>query len=465
MNVIVALEHRYETTPDGKVWTPDQFAHPFWSRYLDVFSHVRVVARVRQVTAAAPGWARVDGPGVSLFPVTYYVGPWQYLRRRRYVRADLRCALGPTDAVILRVGSQIAACLEPQLRRFGRPYGVEVVTDPYDIYAPGALHHPLRPFFRWWFPRQLRRQCARACAAAYVTEQALQRRYPPGAGAYTTYYSSVELPEAAFASSHRPDHRAESPIRLVGVGTLEQLYKAPDVLLDAVGICVRDGIDLELVWVGGGKHQPRLEAQAQVLGIKPRVHFLGQLPAGEAVRAELDRAHLFVLPSHQEGLPRAMIEAMARALPCIGSTVGGIPELLPAEDLVPPGDAGALAHKIREVVGDPERMARMSARNLGKADEYRDEALRERRLAFYRHLRERTEIWSRGKRRGHHPVDRPEVSHDTESLSQPRFPLLCGNSSIPSPVPSKLRDGASTACVGKPHSARNAPLTSIISGT
>ena len=90
-----------------------------------------------------------------------------------------------------------------------------------------------------------------------------------------------------------------------------------------------------------------------------------------------------------------MIEAMARALPCIGSTVGGIPELLPLEDLVPPGDAAALARKIREVVIDPGRMARMSTRNLEKAREYREDALRERRVAFYQNIRNQTETWVR----------------------------------------------------------------------
>ena len=62
--------------------------------------------------------------------------------------------------------------------------------------------------------------------------------------------------------------------------------------------------------------------------LRDRVRFRGQLTTPVDVRAELDRADLFVLPSRQEGLPRAMIEAMARALPCIGSSVGGIPELL-----------------------------------------------------------------------------------------------------------------------------------------
>jgi glycosyltransferase involved in cell wall biosynthesis len=184
---------------------------------------------------------------------------------------------------------------------------------------------------------------------------------------------------------------------LITLASLAQLYKAPDVLIDAVAVCVAEGLDIKLVLVGDGQYRQKLEARAQGHGLGDRVCFKGQLTAGDAVRNQLDLADIFVLPSHQEGLPRAMVEAMARALPCIGSTVGGIPELLPPEDLVPPGNVAALASKIREVATNPERMARMSARNLKKAKEYRDEALREPRNEFYRYVREMTEAWLKQK--------------------------------------------------------------------
>jgi glycosyltransferase involved in cell wall biosynthesis len=257
------------------------------------------------------------------------------------------------------------------------------------------VEHPLRPFFRWWFSRRLRRECAGAAAAAYVTEAALQRRYPASPGAFSTHFSDVELPDAALAPSPRPADPGARALTLISVGSLAQLYKAPDVLIDAVGACAGAGLDLRLDLVGDGKFRPALEARVAARGLGGRVRFLGQLPAGEKVREQLDRADLFVLPSRTEGLPRAMVEAMARGLPCIGSAVGGIPELLPAEDLVPPGDAAALARKIREVVSEPGRMARMSDRNLERARHYREGALRDRRLAFYRHVRETTERWQR----------------------------------------------------------------------
>jgi glycosyltransferase involved in cell wall biosynthesis len=145
--------------------------------------------------------------------------------------------------------------------------------------------------------------------------------------------------------------------------------------------------------VGDGKHRPELEEMTRFLSIENSVRFLGQLQAGEPVRSQLDNADLFVLPSLTEGLPRAMIEAMARGLPCIGSTVGGIPELLPDEAMVPPNDVLALADKIETMLASPEWMHRMAARNLKKAQEYRAEILQARRNAMYYHLKQQTNLW------------------------------------------------------------------------
>ena len=99
------------------------------------------------------------------------------------------------------------------------------------------------------------------------------------------------------------------------------------------------------------------------------------------------------MPSRTEGLPRALIEAMARALPCIATRVGGIPELLDEEDMVSSEDYVGLANKIREVISDPERLSRMSRRNLERVQEFRPEVLEKRRTEFYRCLRQRTEHW------------------------------------------------------------------------
>lgn len=391
MKVVISLEQRFDRTPDGRVWTQTTCAYPFWTRYLEVFDRVSVVARVRDVPSVPADWKQADGERVSFAAVPYYIGPWQYLLKAPQVKQSAQNAVEKEDAVILRVGSQIASCIEPMLQRTGHPYAIELVTDPYDVFAPGSIKTPLRPFLRQWSFRTLQRQCANAVAAAYVTKEALQQRYPcPN---LAVGVSDVELPDEVIVASARPQReRLETPT-LIFVGTLEQLYKAPNILIDAVASCVSGGLDLKLIMVGSGQYRSQLEAQSARLNIGSKVEFLGQLQSGAAVREWIDRADLFVLPSYQEGLPRAMVEAMARGLPCIGSHVGGVPELIPPEDLVPPGDVAALALKIKEIVTDPERLARMSRQNLEKSKDYRDQSLHEQRTAFYRYVRHSTETW------------------------------------------------------------------------
>ena len=171
------------------------------------------------------------------------------------------------------------------------------------------------------------------------------------------------------------------------------MYKGFDDLIDAVAACSSAGTPVDLTLIGEGRHRAELEARAYRRGIANQVTFTGQLPPGQAIRDHLDRADLFVLASKTEGLPRVMIEAMARGLPCIGTSVGGIPELLLPEDLVPPGQPAALAGVIATVVADAARMSRMSAANLEKAREYRDSALDARRGEFLSFLRHATEEW------------------------------------------------------------------------
>jgi glycosyltransferase involved in cell wall biosynthesis len=395
MNVLVTIEARFDRTPNGAIWTHTVFARPFWDRYLDVFEGVRILARVRDVAQVPPDWLRVDGGAVRFAPVPHYHGPWEYCRKRLRVVRAVGQAIHEGDAVILRVPSLLASILQPHVRRQRRPYAVEVIGDPYDIFAPGAIRHPLRPVLRRWMVSRLRAQCRAAIAAGYVTDHVLQQRYPASADAMATHYSSIDLDRAAFVDAPRPVRCSSGPRTLIGVGSLAQLYKGPDVLVDAVRALVDNAVDVRMVWLGDGWYRPALEEHARHQHVSDRVRFAGELLPGERVRAGLDRADLFVMPSRTEGLPRAMLEAMARGLPCIGSRVGGIQELLALEDTVEPGNATALAAKVREVLNDPSRLAQMSARNLAKASEYRSDILRARRISLYRHLREVTEAWYR----------------------------------------------------------------------
>jgi glycosyltransferase involved in cell wall biosynthesis len=235
------------------------------------------------------------------------------------------------------------------------------------------VRHPLRPYFRRHFRAQLRRQCAGAAVACYVTERTLQRDYPSGAGTLAFGASDVDLPPEAFVGCV-PAARS-GPLRAVAVGSLAQMYKGIDVALRALAEARTAGTAVDLTVVGDGCFRPALEAQARSLGLGGTVRFLGALPAGARVREEFDRADVFLMPSRIEGLPRALVEAMARGLPCLASAVGGIPELLPPEVLHPAGDHHALAAGLRALADDPARRARLGAVNLARASDFARERL------------------------------------------------------------------------------------------
>lgn len=416
MNVIIILEHRFLSTPDNQIWTPSTFSYSFWQRYLDVFESVTVIARVKDVSYVPEEYKRADGANVKFVKIPYYVGPWQFIFRMKQILHILKESITPYDAVILRVPSTLANLAVPFLRKRKQPFALEVVGDPWEVFSSGTVNYflPLRMFARWWFTNALKRQCKEAAAISYVTQFALQKRYPPAEKHLNIfYYSDVEIKNTSFINfdsqvvtsfssfesinfSHIQNKQKfykKRSFNLITIAMLDQLYKGVDILIDAVALCIKRGLDVYLNIIGDGKYRLYLENRVRKRKLEKRVHFLGYLPAGDPIYTQLDRSDLFVLASRTEGLPRAMIEAMARGLPCIGTTIGGIPELLPPEDMVPPNDAKALARKIEEVLNNPERMLQMSLRNLQKASEFREEAMRKRRLAFYLSVRNLTENW------------------------------------------------------------------------
>ncbi|MBN2466135.1 glycosyltransferase family 4 protein, partial [candidate division WOR-3 bacterium] len=362
--------------------------YAFWQRYLTVFDRVRVLSRVVRVPRAADTWRQVTGDGVEVLPVPSYLGPLQYVYRSPQLLAAAHAATRTQGATILRSPGGVAVSLRILLEALRRCYAVEVVGDPALAFSPTAYDHPFRFVFQIALTRELQSECRRACAVSYVTEYTLQSRYPPSSDAYVTHYSSVALGPEAYAAAPRSVGAFPVSLRVVSVGSMQRSYKGFDDLIQAVSLARRRGLAMELSLVGSGRNQESFERFARESG-QP-VSFLGELPGAEAVREVLGKSHLFVLVSRSEGLPRVMLEAMAQALPCIGTDVGGTREILPAEYVVPIGDSIALADKLVEVARDPDRLARMSEENLRRARRFADEVLMKRRVAFYRAVADAT---------------------------------------------------------------------------
>jgi glycosyltransferase involved in cell wall biosynthesis len=391
VRVIVTSESHASCSATGDIYVDGPADYFFWSNYLEQFDEVVVLARVTAHGEAGGKKKRADGPGVSFYPLPEYAGPWQYLRFLPDLKVRVRKAITQGDAFILRVPGLVGRLAWKELSRRRIPYALEVVGDPWDALGPGTWPSLFRPIFRRAGARELKAMCQGAIAVHYVTQSTLQRRYPAVQKAYSTAFSDASM-DSAFAPVPIIEERLRrislnKPRRIGFIGSMAQLYKGPDVLLHASSLFRSHEADFEIVMLGDGRYVEQMKALATRLGVGDRTQFIAQLPFGKAIFEFLDSIDLFVMPSRAEGLPRALLEAMARGCPCIGSNIGGIPELLSAEDLVPANDHKALARKIMDVSADPQRMKAMSARNLARAKQFDPETLREMRRAFYDYVK------------------------------------------------------------------------------
>lgn len=397
MKVTVTLELRFDVLPDGSVWTLSNFHESFWHRYLDVFEQVEIVARANHVSEISPRARRVDAaPKIIFRPLPFYQGPLGYLKKWKKIRNVLNEVEKNSDAIILRVGSPIADILQPMLVNRKHPYALEVVGDPYDTFAPGSLKSPLRPFYRWWFCRKLRHQAKHAQAASYVTSFRLPDRYLPSKKAHVIYASSIELLKTQISPVTR-DYSGKTEFKLISVGALEDWRKGPDTALHALKELRSMGHNVTLTWVGDGRNRIHVEKLTADLNLTAHVTFKGHLPSGEAIFAALDEADVFILPTRGEGLPRAMIEAMARGLVCVGSDVGGIPELLSEEFIHHPEDKNQLTAILAGLIKDAGKMNQHSLQNWNKSQQYLAPELQERRRSMYRNLKGITDEWKKNR--------------------------------------------------------------------
>jgi glycosyltransferase involved in cell wall biosynthesis len=193
--------------------------------------------------------------------------------------------------------------------------------------------------------------------------------------------NSVPLPPAAQAAA------APEPGRILFLGRLEE-GKGVFELLGAGARLAPKYPALRLVFGGEGDAEA-LRRKAAELGIEDRIELLGWVGPLER-DAQLARAAVFCLPSHAEGLPMSMLEAMAAGRAVVASSVGGIPETIADGEnglLAPPRDAAALADRLDRVLGDETLRAQL-ARNARVTIEqhYSTEVVCGQLSALYREL-------------------------------------------------------------------------------
>jgi glycosyltransferase involved in cell wall biosynthesis len=195
------------------------------------------------------------------------------------------------------------------------------------------------------------------------------------AGRVEVIPNGVELPE-------RTADPSRSPARGIVVANLIA-YKGHADLVEALALLDSPP---SLCLVGEGPERESLTELIDARGLGHVVTLAGAVPDARALLADYQFA---VLPSHAEGMPNAVLEAMAAGLPVVATSVGGVPEVLPdgvAGVLVPPHDPAALAAAVERLAGDPNLRQAMGAAGRRAAVRLSMDECAARHEAVYRTL-------------------------------------------------------------------------------
>ena len=339
---------------------------------------------VRVVTRAIPGrpaddvlegvkihrWVETSDLG-PLFGISFVVGVIRALRRLRPEYDLIHTHQGLWEAIATGTGRSFLS---------GAPTLIQPASSGYYGEAEELARTRGFPLLR----RLILRNTAFAAISADIERQWLALGVPPS--------KMVRMASGVDSDHFRPgpvEARVEATLpprpRVVFTGRLHP-QKNLDLLLDAwPAVAGRTGASLVLV--GDGDERDRLSEKAKALGVLDRVHFAGKVddPA-EYLRG----ADAFALPSVAEGMSNSLLEAMATALPCLASEIGGNTDLLDrgqAGLLLPAEDSEIWAEALIRVLTDPDLARRLglAARRRIEAD-FALDAVVDRYQALYRRL-------------------------------------------------------------------------------
>lgn len=380
MNALFVHDHRFQLDNTGRVFTPGQFPYATWLRYLEAFDLLTVVGRSEPMNArnsnaldlsSGERVRFVFAPNVSSLSGIIF----DYRKAKCVIRREVERA----DAVIIRT-SRLGGIAEKIANDLKKPLAVEVVGCSWDAFwnhgtVKGKLFAP-------WAYFSTRRMIGQATHAIYVSQQFLPTRYPCKGISVSVSDVSISKPDQTVIDRRIGENRESGSRFVVGtIGSLLTKYKGIQTALAAFKR-IRDQLpEFEYRILGGGDSTP-WKTLAKKYGLEGRVTFTGVLPAGSAVMNWLDDIDLYIQPSLTEGLPRALVEAMSRGCPAIGSTAGGIPELLESSVLHRPGSVEQLAKLIKAGLSKSWQK-QQALRNFEVSKQYSREFLDSRRAEFW----------------------------------------------------------------------------------
>ena len=197
-------------------------------------------------------------------------------------------------------------------------------------------------------------------------------------------------PQEAVQGARRELGLADDEAVILSVGRLSQEKGHADLLRAAAALEAMSGAPpFRVVIVGDGREQERLAQLASRLGIEKRIAFAG---FQRETRPYYAMATVVAVPSHSEGSPNVVLEAMAAGLPIAANAVGGVPEILEENVtglMVPPRNPDAMAKAILRILSDPELRLRLgAAARAGTESSHTPEAYRRTLVEFYQNTLE-----------------------------------------------------------------------------
>lgn len=372
-------DHRFLRDPHGRIYSEGKITNAVIARYRELADDVVIVSRLRDVPSAEY-LVELDTTGVFMAPVKgLSIGRilgFHLLSNIQLIWHEFTAA----RTVVVRVPSFLSLFALPMLLLQRKIYFVEVVGLPKEAVSGkgSGFVYKLIGNIMLHITRLIVRK---ASGAIYVTQSALQSEFPNRG--LTAAASNVELPMAPLIHGTRTYEAPNMPMKIGLIGSYSTNYKGIDIAIRAIAALHLQGVACALHILGSGDDAPYRKL-AENLDCAQMVHFDGIRRGGIEVAEWLDNMDIYIQPSRQEGLPRALVEAMARGLPAIGSDLAGIPELLPTRWLIPTDDVNALADRVRILLASQEERQTAGEANLLRARDYDREVLRERRQDFWK---------------------------------------------------------------------------------
>lgn len=374
---------------DGPVFEKDgsyyEYAyHNLYERYSYIADEIRFLMRTKPLGSNSSFTKVPSEIGVIGVPDTKSIE--DYFKNGAEAKEIVQRCVSECDVFVLRLPSVIAETAQKYIEAQGKPYIIECVGCAWDSYwnhsLLGKFVAPIE-FFR------TKRAIARADYVYYVTTKFLQSRYPAKKGARTVCCSNVVLDapsdKALNRRLDRMSHRSKDSSRLV-LGTaaaLDTRYKGQEYVIRAIPILESLGYDVKYRLAGGknrNQDDTYLADIAEHLGVTDKVEFVGALSKKD-MSAFYESLDVYVQPSKQEGLPRAVIEAMATGCPCIGTNIAGIPELIQSELLFKKGSVDGVVAAVKRLMG--MNLSEIAKQNYITSTQYTYEILDMRRSNFY----------------------------------------------------------------------------------